>query len=173
MQRNLRHETRIVRVKGCRVRRVVNVVQPDPFRQIRIEHRRVLARVDRAESRADRAHAQVAIHLEVENLHGQRISRLRALDVERPGERVIPVNHAERIGRLLDRIAEAVERIGVENVSRFKASDGLGRAEEVFHRVDSCVIANVGGLLGSTENRKWREQNNRERDLRRTHDARH
>jgi hypothetical protein len=119
MHRNLHRKIGINRLERRRVRRMIDVVEPHSLRQRRMQHRRVVRLVQRAKSRSERAHARIAIHLQIENLHRQRVPRLRSIDEKWPRQRIIPLGHAERIPRLLQRIAKAVERIRIKDVARF------------------------------------------------------
>src|SRR5262249_11977638 len=101
MQRNLHLEIGIVRPKRRGVRSVINVVKPDAFRQVGIEHGRVLARIDSSKTGSNCANAEIPAHLQIENLDCKRVSDLRALYVKRPGERIVAFGHAERVSRLL------------------------------------------------------------------------
>ena len=65
---------------------------------------------------------------EIEDLHRERVARLRSFDEKRTGQRIVPTHHAQRVARLLDRVAEAVERVGVENVPGFQMGDGFAVA---------------------------------------------
>ena len=93
MQRNLGGELGIERLKRCRVGGVVNGIKPDPLRRRRRQHRRVVGRVERAKTRGEASQALIAVHLQVENLHRQRVARLRSLDVKRPGQRIVALHH--------------------------------------------------------------------------------
>ena len=127
VQRDLRRERRVERGERRLVLRAIDRIEPDLLRHRRVEHRRVVRRVERAESRRERPDALVAVHGQVEDLHHERVARLRPLDVERSGQRVVPLDLGQRVARLLDHVAEAVERLRVDDVARLHGRDGRRR----------------------------------------------
>ena len=85
-----------------------------------MQHRRVFRPIQRAEICAEFADALIAIDFQVEHFHHERVTRLRAVDVKRPGERIVAFHQRHRVARLLDRVAETVERICIENICRLQ-----------------------------------------------------
>src|SRR6266849_4537823 len=142
MHGNLHREVGVERLEGCRVCRVIDVVEPYPLFQRWLKHRRVMRTVDRTETRGKGADAQVAVHLQIENLHRERVAGLCALHLERSSKRIVSFGHAERVARLLKAVAEAVECVGVENVSGPKPRHRLSRGENVLHVVISSRVVN-------------------------------
>ena len=140
MQRNLHRELRIQRLERRRVVRVVDGIEPDLLGQRRMQHRRVVGLIQRSKARRKCSDALIAVHFKIENLYRQSVARLRALNIKRPGKRIVALGHAERVPRLLDGIAETVERIGVENVARFQPGDRRHRSVNILHIVDRGVI---------------------------------
>jgi hypothetical protein len=100
-----------------------------------MQHGRVVGLVDGAKSRSERAHAGVAIDLQIENLDGQRVAGLRAFDIKWAGQRIVALDHAERVPGFLQHVAEAVERVGVENVAGLQTRHRFSRGEKIFHVV--------------------------------------
>ena len=160
MHRNLHREIRIQRFERRRVVGMIDGIKPDPlFPRRLLQHRRVFGRIDRPESRRERAHTHVPIHLQIENLHSQSVPRLRALDIKRTGQRIVPLRHVERVSGLLQTIAEAVQRVGVEDVAGFQMRHRLRRGKQIFHiGIGSRVVHDV---LGRSErgNKKHRKRN--------------
>ena len=154
MHRNLHREIRIERLERCRVVRMIDRIKPHPLLPRRfLQHRRVLRGIDRSEPWRERTHAVLAVHLQIENPYRQRISRFRAFDEKRPCQRIVPLRHVERIARLLQPVAETVERVRVENVPRFQMQHRLRRCKEIFHvRIRGRVMHDV--LRRHTANRK-------------------
>src|ERR1022692_1906075 len=107
-----------------------------------MQHGRVVGFIQRSETGCKCSNALIAAYLKVENIHHQSVSRFCALNIKGPGKRIVALSHAERVPRLLDGIAEAVERIGVENVPRSQASDGRYGGVNVLHVVDGGAILN-------------------------------
>src|SRR5260370_42090515 len=109
--------------------------------------------VDRTDTWGKGADAHVAVHLQIENLHRERVAGLCTFNIEGSGERILPFRHAERVARFLNAVAEAVERVGVENVSRLEPSHRLRRGEYVLHVVVSSRVANhaLGNSRTSTQ----------------------
>src|SRR4029077_16317461 len=132
MYGNLHREVGVERLEGCGFCRVIDVVEPDPLFQRWLKHGRVMRTVDRPETRGKRADAHVAVHLQIENLHRERVAGFCALHVERSSKRIVSFGHAERVAWFLKAVAEAVERVGVENVSGLKPRHRLCRGEDVL-----------------------------------------
>src|SRR5260370_32111501 len=86
--------------------------------------------VQRSEAGRERAHAGIAIDLQVENLHGQRVPGLGALNEEWPRQRIVTLHHAQRVAGLLQHVAETVERIGIKNIAGLQMRYWLGGLEE-------------------------------------------
>src|SRR6266404_3306344 len=90
----------------------------------------------------------------------------RTFDIERTGERVISFHEREGIAGFLQRVAEAVQGIRVEDVAGFESRNGRSDAEEVFYGVDGGVVLDDFGL----GRRRWglrkscERQNQAERD---------
>src|SRR5882762_3944970 len=149
MHGNLHREVGVERLEGCRVCRVIDAVEPYPFFQRRLKHRSIMRTVDRTETRGEGADAHVAVHLQIENFHSERIAGLCALHVERSSKRIVSFCHAERVAWFLKAVAEAVERVGVENVSGLKPRHRLCRGEDVLHVVVSSPVVNH--ILGKSK----------------------
>jgi hypothetical protein len=98
------------------------------------------------------AYAGVAIHLQIENFDGKRIPWLRPFHEKRSGQRIVALRHAERVARFLNGIAEAVKRVGIQNVAGFKVRNRLGCGEQVFHVGIRGGVVNCG--LGEGRNRQ-------------------
>ena len=130
MQRDLRGERRVEGGERRLVLRAIDGIEPDLFRHRRVEHRRVIGRVERAEARRERPDALVAVDRQIQDLHHERVARLRALHVERPGQGVVPLHLCERVTRLLDDVAKAVERLRVDDVARLDGRHGRRHAED-------------------------------------------
>ena len=116
MHRNLHREIGIKRLEGRRVVFVIEVVKPHALLQWRLEHWRVVRTAERSEARRKRAHTGIAVNLQIENLHSQRVTRLRTFHVERPCQRIVSLRHAQRVARFAQPVAKAVQRICVENI---------------------------------------------------------
>src|ERR1700680_567483 len=142
MHGNLHREVGVERLESCRVCRVIDVVEPYPLFQRWLKHGRVMRTVDRTETRGKGADAHVAVHLQIENLYSERVAGFCPLHVERSSKRIISPGHAERVAWFLKAVAEAVERVGVENISRLKPRHRLCRGEDVLHVVISSRVAN-------------------------------
>src|SRR5207302_3715864 len=96
MQGNLHREIGIERLKRSGVRGVIDVIEPDALRQRRMQHGSVIGRIERAKSRSKRAHAGVAIHLQIENLDRQRVPWLRTFDEKWSSQGIVALHHAQR-----------------------------------------------------------------------------
>src|ERR1700688_4358922 len=106
MQGKFHFEVGVQRLKRCGVLLAVDGIKPQFLRQrLRFQHRRVMRSVGGAKSRRERAHALVAVHLQIENVHDEGVARLRAFDEKRSGERIVAFYEGERIAGLLQRIA--------------------------------------------------------------------
>ena len=136
MHGNLHGKIGVDGFEGCGVGSVIDVIEPQPFGQrLGLEHRRVVRGADRSEAGREGTDASVSVDLEIEDLDGERVSGLRALNVERTRQRIVALGHAHGVAGLFDAIAETVERVGVEDVSGFQVEDGLGSSEQIFHVV--------------------------------------
>src|SRR5215469_16480759 len=122
------------------------MVEPHALGQRRMQHRRVVGLVDRAECRSEGSDAGVAIDLQVENFDSEGISRLSTLNVERAGERIVPFGQAESVTGLFDYITETVKRIGVENIAGVQSRNRLGGREKGLHIVGGGGVVN--NILG-------------------------
>ena len=112
-----------------------------------MQHGGVVGCVERAEARAERADALIAVDLEVENLDGEGVARLRAFDVKGTRERVVPRSHAERVAGFLNGVAEAVEGVGVEDVSGLEVGHRCRSGIDVLHVVKGALVFDDGGGL--------------------------
>jgi len=65
--------------------------------------------IERAETRRKRADSLVTIHLQVENVNDEGVSRFRAFNKKWPREWIVAFDQRKRIPRLLDGIPEAVQ----------------------------------------------------------------
>src|SRR5579864_2575692 len=136
---------------------MIDVIKPDALGQRRMQHGSVVGLVDRAESGSERAHARVAVYLQIEDLYRQRVSGLRALHVKRPGQRIVSRGHAERVARLLQPVAKAVQRIGIQNVTRLQTQNWFSRGKKILHvGFGSGVVDHVLSQRGTCQqhNRK-------------------
>ena len=82
------------------------------------------------------------IDLKIENLHCKRIAGFGSLDVKRSGQRIVALSHADGVPRLTQRVAKAVERVGVENFPRLQPRHRLRRGEKILHVVDGGGVVN-------------------------------
>jgi hypothetical protein len=73
---------------------VINGIKPDLFLDGLIQHRRVVGGVDGTETGSERADALIAIDLDLQELHFERIACFCAVDVKRSGQRIVPGSHA-------------------------------------------------------------------------------
>src|SRR5208282_1633119 len=163
MHGNLHREIGIERLEQRRVRGVIDVVKPDALGKRRMQHGRVVCLVNGAKSGSERAHARVAIDLQVENLDGQRVAGLRTLYEKWPGQRIVAFGHAERVAGFPERVPEAVERVGIEDVARLQTSHRLGRGEKILHVVDGGgVVDDVARL--PVKRARSRQQQARQRN---------
>src|SRR5260370_20886835 len=79
-------------------------------------------------------------------MNGQRVARFRSLDKERTGELVSALDERESIAGFLQRVAKAIQRIRVENVSGLQMCDGRRDAKNVLHIVNRRVKVHDFGL---------------------------
>ena len=148
MHGNRDGEIRIERLECGRVRGVIDGIEPDALGKRRMQHGGVVGLVDGAKSGSERAHARVAIDLQIENLDGERVAGLRTLDEKWPAQRIVAFDHAERVPGLLERVPKAVQRIGIQDVARLQMRHRFGRGEHILHVVDGGrVVDDVGRLL--------------------------
>src|SRR6202521_2446593 len=96
MHGNLDGEIRIERLECGRVRGVIDGIEPDALGKRRMQHGGVVGLVDGAKSGSERAHARVAIDLQIENLYGERVPGLRTLDEKWPAQPSCAFEHDER-----------------------------------------------------------------------------
>src|ERR1700691_900455 len=120
MQRNFHGVIRIMRLKSRSVVVRMNRIEPNALGQRRLNHRRVICRVKRAEAGCKRTDSLCRVHFQRHEVDGNRVTRLSTLDVERTGERVVALDQCERITGLLNGVAECVKRTRLENISRRK-----------------------------------------------------
>ncbi len=139
MQRNLSGEIGIGGLERGGVGRLVDGVEPDPLRQIVVEHRSVGAAVEGAEPGSDIADALIAIDRKIKKLQHQRVAWLGPFDVEGPGQRVVHLDHAHGVARFLKGATETIERVGVEGVSRSQSGNRFPRPEHRFDVFSSRV----------------------------------
>jgi hypothetical protein len=131
-----------------------------------MEHGSVIGFVERAETGSEGTDALVAIDLKIENVDDESVAGFGAVDEERAGERIVAVDEGKWIAGLLDDVAEAVERVGFEDVAGVEMSDGRGDAVEVFHVVDGGVILDDVGRGGSlSEDRNGDEKKEEETEM--------
>src|SRR5262249_31345078 len=114
MQGNLHCEFGIERLEGSRVGGMIYGIEPDFLLDGRVEHGRVVGGIDGAEAGSERADALVAVNLDIENLHGQRVTGLCAFNKERAAQRIVTGRHAERVAGFSDGVAETIEGVGLE-----------------------------------------------------------
>src|SRR5262249_25073488 len=103
---------------------VIDRVEPYFFRERRMQHRRVVGGVERAEAGAEGTQALIAVDLQIEKFHDERVAGFRAVDEEGTGQRIVAFDEGKRVAGLLDGIAEAIERVSLENIAGMKMSDG-------------------------------------------------
>ena len=174
MERDFHPVIRIERLKGGRLFRVVDGIEPDSLRQrLLFEHWRVVRGIDRAEARRKRAHTLFAVHLQIQNVDHERTAGFRPFDIERARERIVSLDERKAVAGLLQRVAEAVQRVRLENAPGLEPRNGRGDAEDVLHRVDSGVVLDDFGLgrrrLRLSKGRERQEQDkSREMD---THES--
>src|SRR5260370_40168770 len=97
--------------------------------------------VCRAEAWTERPDALFAIHLQIQDVNDQRVAGLRAVDIERTGQWVVSFDQRKRISRLLQRIAETIERVGLQNIAGLHAGHRRRNSEQVLYVFDRCRIA--------------------------------
>ena len=123
----------IKRLKSRGVCGVVNGIKPDLFFDRRVEHGRVIGRVDRAKTRSQRADTLIAIDFDFEDFYRQRIAGLCAIDKKWPGQRIIARSHAERVARLLDGVTETIHGICFQDIAGLQMRDRtVRRSVSVF-----------------------------------------
>jgi len=114
-----------------------------------VEHRCIPTATQRAGSGTVRSDTLISVDGQLKELHHERVTGLRALDVERAGERVLEFYLGERVGRTRNSTAKEIKCIGIERVTRMQRSNGFGRAKEGF-----CVVS--GGVVSHYFWRRWR-----------------
>ena len=105
-----------------------------------MNHWCVVGLVQCAEARSKGAYTLIAVHLQVEDLHRERVAGFSSFDVERAGERVVPLYQAQSVAGLLNGIAEGIHCIGFEDIGGFESGDRLSHAINVFHVVHGDVV---------------------------------
>ena len=93
-------------------------------------------------------------------MNDQRVAGFRTFDIERTGERVISFDERKGIAWFLQRVAEAVQGVCVENAAGFESRNGRSDAEEVFYGVDGGVVLDDFGL----GRRRWSLRKSCERE---------
>ena len=78
-----------------------------------MQHGSIGCLIERPKSRGKCAHALVAVHFEMKDLHLQCIAWLGAFDVERTSERIVAFHQAQRVARFLNHITEGIHGIGL------------------------------------------------------------
>jgi len=101
--------------------------------------------IDRSKSGRKGAHTLLAVDLQIEDTHDQRVAGLRAFDEERSGKRIVALRHSGRIAGLLNAVAKAIQRICLENISRPQTRHRLGHAENIFHVVERALVVHYIG----------------------------
>src|SRR5579859_6064899 len=94
-----------------------------------------------AETRRKRAHALVAVHLQIENVHDEGVTGLSTFNKKGASERIVAFYEGERVAGLLQRVAKTIERICFQNISRLQARDRSRSAVNVFYGVDVGFVA--------------------------------
>src|SRR6266481_9979242 len=79
-------------------------------------------------------------------MNNQRVPGFRTFDVERTGKRIISFDEHKGIARLLQRIAETVQRVRVEDIAGLESRNGRSGTEEVFYGVDGSVVLDDFGF---------------------------
>ena len=141
MQRNLHRIFGIERLKSRSVGGMINRIEPDFFRDRRIDHGSVASAVNGSEAWRQRSHTLVAIHLQVENFHRQRIARFSAFNIKRTSERIVSLGHAERVTRFLDGIAKAIRSVGFQDVAGLET-----RHRSIRSRISVFPVARLGRI---------------------------
>jgi iron complex transport system substrate-binding protein len=113
-----------------------------------MKHGSVIRLIERAETRSKRTDALVAVHLQIENVHGERVTRLSAFDKKRASERIVALRKRESVTGLLNRVAKAIEGVGLQNVSGVEPGNRRSHAIDVFHGVNGGVVAHDFGFCG-------------------------
>src|SRR5258707_15667464 len=149
MQWKFHFEVRIERLKRGGIFLVVNGIEPHPLRQrLRFQNGSVMCGIRRAESRRECADALIAVDLQIENVHDERVAGLCAFDEKRSGERIVAFYKRERVAGFLQSVAETVERIRFQDIAGFQPRDRSRCAVNVFYGVDGGVIADDLRIVG-------------------------
>src|SRR5713226_1609289 len=146
MQRDFHLVVVIEGLKGAGIAGVVDRIEPDFFRQRRMEHRRVIGFVEGPEAWRERADALIAVNLQVQNVDNQRVAGFRAFDEKRAGERIVSLDERKSIARILNRVAKTIQRVRFQNIPRTQACNRRRDAEDILHGVDRGVILNDLGF---------------------------
>src|SRR5262249_33535259 len=108
MQRDLHFVIRIECLESGGVVCVVDWIEPNFLRKRRMQHRRVVGRIESTETWRKGADALVAVDLQVENVNGECIAWFGVIDEERTGKRIIALRECERVPRLLYCVTETI-----------------------------------------------------------------
>src|SRR5438132_3072357 len=76
-------------MRACNVAGAIDIVAPHLFGEITSQHRGAIGAIERAEPRKERRDSVIPRRLELVDVNGQRVARLRALDIERTGLRIV------------------------------------------------------------------------------------
>ncbi len=88
--------------------------------------------IDGAKTRRKRADTLLAIHLQVEDVNNEGIAGLCTFYIKRTRKRIVAFNEGHAVAGFLQRVAEAVERIGLENVPGLKVCPGGATPKTYF-----------------------------------------
>src|ERR1700688_1602899 len=143
MHGNFYFEIRVEGLKCCGVTGVIDGVEPNLFRELLLlEHWRVVRRIDGSETRRKSTHSLVAVNLQIEDSHRERVAGLGSFDEEWPGKGVVTFRHRGRVAGLLNAVAKAIERICFEDVSGPQTCHRRSDAEDVLHVVEGAFVVN-------------------------------
>lgn len=110
-----------------------------------MQHGSVIGLVECTECGSECTDTGIAIDLKIENFDGERVAGLRAFHKEWASQGIVAFYHAERVAGLSEDVAEAIERIGIENIAGLEMGDWFGGGEEVLY-VDVRGSVVDGGL---------------------------
>src|SRR6059036_2364383 len=124
-----------------------------------MQHSRVVGGSQRAEARHNGADSLITIDLQIQNFHRQRVPHHGPFDVKRAGQRVISFDQAELVSRLLNGVAERIQRVRLENITRLQPRHWSRGAIHIFHVVDRRVILHHSSTSTLPQNpRRSRDQ---------------
>src|SRR5437899_2448024 len=143
MQREADFEAGVERLKRGRVFLFVDRIEPHALGPaVSVQHGGVVRGIDGAKTRGKRADTLLAIHLQVEDVNNERIAGLRTIYIKRTRKGIVAFNEGHAVAGLLQGIAEAVERIGLQNAARFESRDRRRNPENILNVIDRGAVLN-------------------------------